>query len=129
MKRTIAALGVVLALALSGSAVAATPAYAHYQWGCPHGVACLFEHINGGGDDLLLIWSAWERNVCHAVPANWRTKASSASADYGNDWDLVLYERPNCQPLYGRINSPGTMNFTNTRAYLNDDVESFAILR
>jgi hypothetical protein len=128
MKRRLAALGVVLALTLSMSAVAVAPAYAHDQWGCPHGQACLSEDLNGGGDELRLPWSTTPRNQCYNLPLSWRDRAKSASADYGNNWNLTLYENTNCSDVFwDTLHSPEAYNFQNTRGHLFEDVESILI--
>jgi hypothetical protein len=128
MKRRIAALGVALALALSMNAVAAAPAHAHEQWGCPHGVSCLFTGFDGGGNWLQLRWSTTPHNQCVNLPENWRNVTASASADYGNGWNLTLYENLNCSDIFwDTLYSPEAYNFKNSRAHLLDDVESFLI--
>lgn len=129
----------VLAMATGFTLVAATPAQAHDQWGCGHGLSCLFLNIDGGGWIYPIAWSANPKDTCVNLSSFYRNQASSIVVDFGNAgdsarWDINLYENLDCtDTYYDAFNSPTHKNFVwcntcNSLAHLNDDVEAFKIV-
>jgi len=131
VKRRIAALLTAVTIGLGGAVAVATPAAAHTQWGCNHGSSCITTGFNGGGNRFTIVWSAWTKNVCHNLPSNFRNVGASAVSDFGSGWDMIWYQDLNCNDFWGgdRFNSPGHVNFNGPYWYLEDDVESFAIVQ
>lgn len=123
----------VIAVALAAVvllAVAAVPAYATVYHGCPAGTGCVWADKDGGGSMLIIAVGTYGTDQCWNFGGSGDNITSSASADYGNGWDLQLYSTSGCTGgVFTRqnVHSSSFVNFTGALSYFNDSASSFKI--
>ena len=102
MIKKIRAAFVVLAVAAALLVGLATPAQATQYFNCPNGVACLWEHSNGGGQRLVISVGSYGYNICWPMNSAhfMYHKASSGSADFGGGWDLKITSTSSCSSTF-----------------------------
>jgi len=139
MKRRIA---VILALLLTMGLAAASPASAAGPttptplttfFNCPAGTGCIWTNVNGGGTRMIISVGSYGTDQCWNLTTSdtlWHT-GSSASADYGNNYDLFVYATLGCTVRsafdYQVVDSSSFENWGGT--YFNDKSASFKIRR
>lgn len=123
----------VLALVLGITLVAQAPANATIYFNCQNGVACMWENNNGGGYKMTISVGSYGYDTCWNLTTSnpLYHGASSASADFGGGWDLVVYSRPGCDSssLFDRQEVPSSRfeNWGGGCCWFNDEAESFRI--
>lgn len=120
----------VMVTVLALTVIAAVPSYAHFQWGCNHGSACVFTGYDGGGSKYTIVWSSFNKNQCYNLPASYQDTSSSLVSDFGSGWDIRWWENAGCTDFWGGdYQYAGTAwSLNNTRQHLDNDVQSFEIV-
>lgn len=131
MKRKISAILAALGLAAALVVVAAAPAQATVYWNCASGVACVWSGANGTGTKVTISVGTYGTNTCWTFTSAFNDVLSSASADFGSGYDLVLYKDAGCANGFWSINtqvvySPNSESYGGE--YFNDIASSFEIM-
>ena len=136
MRKRVASLALVLAMAFGITLAVQSPALATSYYGCPNGVACFWVDAGGGGSRLTLPISFYTPGACWSLAHNggfWNT-ITTASIDYGNGWDIRMYDSDNCTITntfsYQNLYNPPSHStvYTGALAWWNDRTSSFKIL-
>lgn len=121
----------VFVAAIALIALAATPAQAATYFNCPAGTGCMWSNKDGGGTRTIVAFGTYGSDRCYTMyGTSFDNVASSASADYGNGWDLVIYAADHCAwGVFARldIHTSSFVNFTGALSYFNDSATSFMI--
>jgi hypothetical protein len=132
-KRNLQRAGVVLAAFLLLTLGIAVPANATVYYDCPSGVGCMWVNTNGGGNYLIIAESIAGDDVCHNFGTGpWNDVISSASADYGSGFGLMLYENAGCNfPVITKfyVRSSSFYNFTGIDGWFNDTASAYKVCK
>jgi hypothetical protein len=96
---------------------------------CPNGVGCGWQGWVGSGATMIISIGGYGTNTCRDIEGEtFNDEMSSGSADYGNGWDLKLYDWTGCTgATWVAILTSHSVNFTGPIAYFNNLASSFKI--